>query len=125
MAADSWATDANGIASVTKIWRFGDGVLGFAGTFAQGYQFVRWLECKRGDPPDIEGSAFLFIDGKQIWCYDGCPDPYPLDDKFAAIGSGGMAAMACMHLGCAPDQAVRVAAKVDPNTGGKIKTMEV
>lgn len=126
MASDSHASDENGVCNVTKMWRMNGGVLGFSGTFAHGYRFYEWLkDHKKGDAPDIEGSVFLFVDGKTIWCYDGTSTPYPIDDKFAAIGSGGMAAMACMHVGCDPSQAVKIASKVDPMTGGKIKTLEV
>lgn len=126
MASDSQATDENGISHVTKMWEVGNGVLGFAGTFHAGYKLYQWLLAgQAGDPPDMKDSVALFIDGRQIWCFDGVTSPYPIDDKNAAIGSGAMAARACMLVGCSPEQSVKIAAKVDPYTGGKIKVLEV
>jgi len=55
-----------------------------------------------------------------IWVYDGHPQPYQLKDKFAAVGSGSQAALAAMHCGKSPKDSVRIAAKIDPATGGRI-----
>ena len=126
MAADSYASDSDGVCSVVKIWKVPDGVIGITGVMATGYQFFKWLsDCRRGDPPDMTGTTALLITGTQIWCYDETTDPYPIDDPYAAIGSGSMAALACMQLGHGPKEAVRIAAKIDPYTGGKIRVLEV
>jgi hypothetical protein len=77
------------------------------------------------DEPAMEGESALWIDGRAIWLFDESVHPYPLNDPFAAIGSGAMAALAAMHLGSNPRQAVKVAAKVDPSTGGSVHWMGV
>lgn len=40
-----------------------------------------------------------------------------IDDDFAAIGSGANAALAAMHCGRSPSEAVKIACKVDMNSG--------
>lgn len=62
----------------------------------------------------------LILNKAGIWVYDAHPEPYKVKDKFAAIGSGAQAALAAMYLEQSPKNAVRIAAKVDPLTGGRI-----
>lgn len=47
-----------------------------------------------------------------------------LDEPFYAIGSGTKCALAAMHMGATAVEAVEIAAKIDPHTGGKIKSYE-
>ena len=126
MAADSYASDSSGVCSVVKIWKVPDGVIATAGVMATGHKFYQWMaDCRRGEPPDMTDTSALLITGTQILHFDQVPDPYPIDDPFAAIGTGSMAALACMQLGHSPKEAVRIAAKIDPYTGGKIRVLEV
>jgi len=70
-------------------------------------------------------AAALLVDGDSIWYFDGTEHPYEIADPFAACGSGAMAALAVLHCGGTTKDAVRIAAKIDPHTSGKIRTMEV
>jgi len=121
MASDSMASDEVTMSSVTKSWRVHGTLVGVAGTYSNCVQFIGWLKGKQeGDPPSMEGVCAVVLKPDGLWMYDDHINPYRLKDKFVAIGSGAQAAMAAMHLGCTPREAVRVAAKIDPSTGGRI-----
>ena len=46
------------------------------------------------------------------------------NEKFYAIGSGTKCALAAMHLGCSAEEAVEIAKKIDPHTGGKVQVFK-
>lgn len=121
MASDSLLLDDT-IAHTRKMWRCNGGILGAAGSGGVGYRLAMYLNGT-GKAPQMDEEAALWIDGKAIWLFDESVHPYPISDPFAALGTGTMAALAAMHLGQTPRQAVKVASKVDPNTGGKINWM--
>ena len=60
------------------------------------------------------GEAHLYMKG---------PHTSPIGNKFIAIGSGGEAAMAAMHLGCDARKAVEVAMAICTGCGGGIDTL--
>lgn len=122
MAVDSLCTDSATKCSVTKMFRVGETLVGVAGVYADCKHFINWL-TEGGDPdetPDMEGVAALVLTKKGIYLYDSHPTPFKVDGKFAAIGSGSQAALAAMYYGASPRDAVKMAAKVDPHTGGRI-----
>jgi len=126
MAADSSASDDNGRVSVRKLFRVPGGVLGFAGVASVGPRLAQWLiNERRGDPPDMSDTHALLITGDAIWFFDEVPHPYEILDPFCTLGSGGQAATAAMHCGKSPKEAVKIAAKIDTFTGGRIVCMEV
>lgn len=122
MASDSMCADNQSFCSVAKIFRIRGALVGVAGTFAPCAAFINWLRSKDEDqePPDMEGVYALLLNHEGIWMYDAHPTPFEVKDGFAAIGSGCQAALAAMHCGASPQMAVKVAAKVDANTGGAI-----
>lgn len=123
MASDSMLSgDCGPSYSAVKIYRLKDALLGVAGVFASCVEFVNWLKAggDREKLPEMEGVCALKLTPKGIWFYDECATPYAVRDKFAALGSGEQAALAALHLGLSPKDAVKVAAKVDCGTGGRI-----
>lgn len=44
------------------------------------------------------------------------------NEKFYAIGSGTKCALAAMHMGATAEEAVEIAKKIDPYTGGAVQT---
>lgn len=123
MASDSLASDGATSTAVQKIWRIRKQLIGVAGAYSDCCAFITWL--KDGADPDDAPEDFtdvgaLVLNEGGIWVYDGHPMPYKVKDGFCAVGSGAQAAMAGLHLGLAPKEAVRVAAKIDPATGGRI-----
>ena len=123
MAADSLATDDTQ-ASVKKLFKVANGVLGVAGPYCYGHALYLYLKGD-GCKPVMKDLKALYIDGKHIWCYDECLTPYVIEDEFAAIGSGALAALASMYFNYSPREAVAVATKFDPYSGGKIRSLQV
>lgn len=126
MASDSRAIDCNGLSTTCKIWMTPVGILGVAGVAHHAFQLANWLIADRRDePPNLEGTVALLCNGESIFAFDECVHYYELTDPFAAIGSGAQAAMAAMHLGCTVKEAVKIAKKIDPGSGGKIQRLYI
>lgn len=92
-------------------------------------RFLAWIKdgadptAWAGEKPDLrallvkaDGSVFLFEDG-----------PYPSGpitcDAFYAIGSGSDFALGAMAMGATAQEAVGVAIRFDPNSGGTVATL--
>jgi 20S proteasome alpha/beta subunit len=73
----------------------------------------------------MAGVVALALTARGIMVYEYSPEPYLISDKFCAIGSGAQAALAVMHMGYTTREAVKVAAKIDPYTGGRVRTLKL
>ena len=114
--------------SFPKVFQIRDGrLVGVSGTYARCLAVKRWLE-ERGDldhPPnqpkmeDDDGSVIVVqADGTvRVYELDGWFDYSP---QMAAWGSGAKAALGAMHAGATAVEAVEIAAKIDPFTGGEV-----
>jgi len=135
MASDSRITDDGGAMdqlNYPKIKKFKDSIGGFAGDLESGVLFFSWME--RGEPddpaqkPTLEDDDFIALVLRKSGVYwygsklipGGIPSGTP-----AAIGSGGDVAMGAMLAGKDPANAVRLACRVDSNSGGKIRTLKL
>jgi len=97
---------------------------GAAGTWEQILKFYAALE-KNGE---IEGECdvtVLELRKDSIWVYDGSLLAFPIKQRFWAIGTGAPYAIAAMHLGKTPIEAVEIASHYDPATGGPIEHIRV
>lgn len=130
LAADSLVTlgGTKVHGSYQKIRRIGDYLIGTAGSVAACQAFVEWL--KSGDdahaPPKGEYGA-LIVDprGRVREIENGSVLPAPRGAKFFALGSGGPFALAAMYAGASATEAVKIAAKIDTNTGLPVKTLKL
>lgn len=127
MACDSRG-DAEYCMAVDKVYPLpGGGFVGGAGTAADIMAAIAWMragEIGEAPEPSEGGGYWLLIlrpDGS-IWRAESRFPAFRLRDKFAAIGSGAGLAMAAMDMGADATQAVRIAAKYDSGTGGRIHT---
>jgi ATP-dependent protease HslVU (ClpYQ) peptidase subunit len=125
MAGDSRLTGSS-IANAVKVFKHKGRILGVSGTYGEAMDFVRWWKAgcpvdDEHDPPNMQNVAALCLlpDGT-ILVYDQQATPYSVIDGFAAVGSGESAALGAMYAGADPIKAVKIAAKVDQNTGGKV-----
>ena len=142
LAADSWATyssEAGGARRhvCTKLYRktVGEGkktrevIIGTAGESAPACVFVDWFGSGRPIPEVLLqlGGDFACL----VLTHDGLfeADVYcrldRVQEEFFAIGSGAKAALAAMHCGKSAIEAVRIAARIDPYTGGRIVSMSL
>jgi ATP-dependent protease HslVU (ClpYQ) peptidase subunit len=111
-----------------KIRRLSDGsLIAGSGIARQVGDFAAWYETREGSKPDIEHATIIRI-SKQgtITIYDGKADERDVTDcPFYACGSGAMAALAAMYMGARADQAVEIAMKIDPWTGGEVEMEKI
>lgn len=136
LAADSRLTVDNGSGSrkhtcrklfrkrVTEGKKSFDVVIATAGESSPGMVFVDWYGT--GKPvPDLFlhlGGDFLclVLTPSGLFEYDVYCRGELIEEDFYAVGSGAQAALAAMHCGKSAIEAVRVAARIDSYTGGRI-----
>lgn len=133
LAADSRATVNGWIqhgTSIDKMFRLQDGgVAAITGDTAKGMELVQWLQSggeSQRPSPDLgdDAQVIRMLPDGLLRIYEAAAY-YDLDVPFAAWGSGMPPALAALHMGADPIQAVRVAALIDPCTGGDIIEMSV
>jgi ATP-dependent protease HslVU (ClpYQ) peptidase subunit len=131
MASDSLVTGGVPMCHCDKVFRIRDSLVGVCGDNAF---TTKWLEWFRREMPPVEelmdiseekNFLAMELNAKGLWMYTNTCEPDALHDKFYAIGSGSHAAMAAMHLGKSPSEAVRIAAMCDEATGGKTREMSL
>lgn len=103
-----------------KVHRVGGQLIGIAGDAANEKGFLEWM--RGGVKPKIGKSDFEALVLKPsgaLFYYTQNMDPVRAG-KPNSIGSGATAAMGAMLAGSDPAKAVRIAKKLDGNTGGKV-----
>lgn len=79
--------------------------------------------------PSLDGGSVevLLIDsgGRSPRFATGLQRPTPIEGKFFAVGSGADYAMGAMAMGASAEEAVRIAARYDLNTGGGLTVVEL
>jgi hypothetical protein len=104
---------------VTKLRRTKTHAIAFAGTVSTGIQFIDWFKGARDGecPLDRDTSAFVMDleTGKCEHWENGVP--CPIEDKFAAIGSGMDLAIGAMSFGASAIEAVECASEWDNGSG--------
>lgn len=83
-------------------------------------------DIEKNDKPSIEESEFILLDTKQkrVWMLDKRLIPITVDSPFA-IGSGSHFALAALTMGLDAVSAIRLASKLDINTGGGIEFITI
>lgn len=123
MAADSLAVCDGTKSRAIKIFRVGHEIIGFAGEIQCGIAFVNWYRDRSAAKPDLDGFSALVLSKDGITQYENRMLPIPIHESFAAIGSGQDAALAAMHAGKSPKEAVAIACKVRADCGTPVKVM--
>lgn len=112
-----------------KLHRLPDGsVVGQSGRCSHAVSAIEELTLAMRDgrdPRPMRGSYTLLhlcTDGSVI-TYDDELVPLPTPAP-AAVGSGGAFAMGALYNGASPEEAVRIAKKLDVHSGGRVHTMK-
>lgn len=124
IAADSRCSTDGWMFNVHKLRAGPQSAFGAAGTWEQILKFYAALEANG----EIEGECdvtVLELRKDSLYVYDGSLLAFPIKERFWAIGTGAPYAVAAMHLGKSPQEAVEIAMLYDPGTGGPIETMRV
>lgn len=107
-----------------KIWRVGNRLVGMTGNIEDYPLFLKWLKSPKSEDKPILGKHFeALVVGKlrvEVFCRSLLPVEVGAP---AVVGSGSSFAMGAMLYGASPEEAVRVAIKLDPYTGGKVKCL--
>ncbi len=126
LAFDSQANGDDRITgAVMKGGRMADGSLwAFCGNLWWLDRCKRWTALPLNDPPELDEESQLIVirrDGMVLaWEVGGWVE---IAAPFYAWGTGGLAAMGAMYAGATAEQAVHIAADLDPFTGGKIHAL--
>lgn len=129
MVADGRITLYDGIISdnLTKIVKLSDGaLLAVVGEFAYAASIRRHLEDEDVDLPTGDSFKALLVetDGT-IKLYEGEGDFYEVPADRIALGSGGHFAYGAMEMGATAEEAVAVAIKRDPCSGGRVQVLRL
>lgn len=123
MAADTQAGDPYiQPFSAEKMHKVGKELIGGAGCYGEILAFVNWYPKKHrpgASEPILEHTEMLVVSLAKITCWEHSFFPFEIPPP-AAIGSGAGYAIAAMKAGATPVEAVRIAAELDPFTGGEI-----
>jgi hypothetical protein len=99
-------------------------IIATAGEAFSALVFVDWYGSGKPMPDSLRdlGGDFtcLILRPDGLWEADVYCRPDKILDSFYAVGSGSKEALAAMHCGKSAVEAVRVAAIIDPYTGGRV-----
>lgn len=131
LAADKQTTDAGLRLKTTKIFKFGNLLVGGCGDTARIVEMREWIEngCKKEDLPAFQRDAATFapmlvIDNGRCCQYWNGHLPIWIEDGFAAIGSGRDFALAAMYLGKTAREAVEIACHFETGCGNGVDVLE-
>ena len=124
IAADSMCCGTDTFYEVEKLRRGKLSVYGAAGDWDKILKFYDALETK-GDLDSECDVEVLELRADGIWIYESTIIPARIKNNFYAIGTGAGYAIAAMHLGKSPREAVEIAALFDPGSRGPIDVMKL
>lgn len=109
----------------------GDVIVATAGHSAASLLFLDWLEIggeprlhERGVDENTEFEC-LVVHKSGVWVADRLCRLEKLEEDFWAAGSGRQAALGAMHAGKGAMDAVRIATRIDPFSGGRVVSMSL
>ena len=132
MAADTQVSAGGRKFRTHKVKRLKDGgLIGSSGKLADILKIQRWADSGFADDDkpefgeDGEFECLVVTGAGAVYLLDEEMELMPFHDPFIAVGTGGPYAMAAMHCGKSPAEAVEVAAVFDANTSAPVETFRV
>ena len=110
------------------MFRVGKAIIGIAGNVEHAMVFVDWYGDRKKREPDRHNECdweALVLTAKGVEYWGSSLRPIKDGSGYAAIGSGSPHAITAMDCGKSAVQAVQMAAKRDPATGGRVVTMRL
>lgn len=127
MVSDSRCSNGDACFETPKIIKIHNVIIGACGGAADCEKFLGWYQKKsrriKFSNPDEFEALVLSADG--LFLFQDTLFPIVITNKFHAIGSGGKAALGAMYMSASPEQAVEIAIKIDPLSGGTIVKLEL
>lgn len=131
MASDSQVT-GDYVSVCRKVFQRRGALVGIAGELSAAMMFVDWyFNRNKTSPPraeagDEESKWYALVATRsRLEYWDHHLRGTEIHEPYAAIGSGAAYAVAAMDCGKSAAQAVRIAARRDPYTGGRIVTLRL
>jgi hypothetical protein len=126
IAADSMVSGDDSFYLVEKLRRGENNIYGGCGDWDKLLKFYNSLESGADLDSDTDVTVLeLRFDGKDngIWIYESTIIPARIKNDFWAIGTGANFAIAAMHLGLSPAEAVKLACLYDTSSHEPIDVM--
>lgn len=124
IAADSCVSGDDSHYLIEKLRRGKDSIYGGCGDFEKLLKFYQTIESS-GDLDSDTDVTILELRHNGIWIYESCIIPARIKNDFWAVGTGANYAIAAMHLGKTPREAVEIAAMFDPGTSAPIDYLKL
>lgn len=107
-----------------KIWRLSDGSLfGAAGIWEEVVAVRNWLDGQTKPKGLTNFTALLVEPDGSLYRLEEKLNRMPILERCHAVGSGQAFAITAMALGKTAPEAVRIAARFDPGTGGGVDVL--
>lgn len=124
IAADSMVSGDDYFYLVEKLRKGKSSLYGACGDWDKILKFYAVLKSGGDLDPDIDVTVLeLRADG--IWIYESTIIPARIKNDFWAIGTGANYAIAAMHLGLSPAEAVKIACLYDTSSHEPIDAMKL
>jgi len=124
VAGDSMCSGDITFYEVEKLRKSKNSIYGAAGDWDKILKFYHAIETG-GDLDSDCDIEVLELRPDGLWVYEGTIIPAKLKNTFYSIGSGAPYALAAMHLGKSPKEAVELAALYDPGTRGPVDVLKL
>jgi ATP-dependent protease HslVU (ClpYQ) peptidase subunit len=122
IAADSMCSSDDSFYLVEKLRKGKNSIYGACGDWDKILKFYAALE--RGEDLDSDCDITVMeLRNDGLWIYEGTIIPAKIKNDFWAIGTGANYAIAAMHLGKTPLEAVKIACKYDTSSTEPIDYM--
>ena len=124
IAADSMVSGDDSFYLVEKLRRGKNSIYGACGDWDKCLKMLQVLESG-GDLDSDTDVTVLEIRNDGLWVYEGTIIPARIKNDFWAIGTGANFAIAAMHLGLSPADAVTLACQYDTRSHEPIDVMRL
>ena len=132
LAADRLACAGMMKATVTKIARVGNELVGICGTLSIGNELREWY-LKGADPDyfpdaalsDSETDLIVVKADGTVWVYSASATPFQIEDSVCAFGSGAEAAWGALLCGASAQRAVEIASQINVSCGNGFDLLEL
>jgi hypothetical protein len=124
IAADSMCSSDEAFYLVEKLRKGKSSIYGGCGDWDKLLKFYQAIESG-GDIDSDTDVTILELRNDGIWIYESTIIPARIKNDFWAIGTGSGYAIASMHLGLSPSEAVAVACLYDTSSHAPIDTMKL
>jgi hypothetical protein len=124
IAADSMVSGDDSFYLVEKLRKGQESIYGGCGDWDKLLKFYNSLESG-GDLDSDTDVTVLELRSDGIWIYESTIIPAKIKNDFWAIGTGANFAIAAMHLGLTPAEAVRLACLYDTSSHEPIDVMSL